>query len=178
MIYPDGEVITYTHNQAGQVEQLDSSRGQSYLSQADYNPAGLLTGQQLGGSISQTFGYYSNTFRPQRATAGSALGTRQSLNLSFDNLGRLTNLTDTLHLVSGAPTYLTYDQYDALNRLRHVASNLNQQNYSYDNLGNVTAIQGRSFSYNSGRPHLPSSDLYGWNYSYDDNGNLSLREIV
>jgi YD repeat-containing protein len=39
----------------------------------------------------------------------------------------------------------------------------------------LTAIQGRTFTYNAGRPHLPSADSAGWSYSYDDNGNMTGR---
>jgi uncharacterized repeat protein (TIGR01451 family) len=185
MTYPDGEVITASHNPAGQVEHLHSSLGAAYLAGASYNPAGRLAGQALGEAISQTFSYQPDTFRPWTAVATNTVETlSQELSFSFDPLGRLANFTDAHHgvydpeLYQAVPLFLSYD-YDLFNRLTQVSSNLTGQNYSYDDLGNLTGLNGLTMTHSlAGRPHLVTSDGNGWTYSYDDNGNLTERELA
>ncbi len=175
MTYPDGEVVTYTHNIANQIVGV---AGQDvYLAKATYNPLGQPTTWGLGGVITQTIGYDPVTFWPA-AVAAVNLGLEQlqDLTLYFDGVGHLDWWQDD----SQSASIWLNPAYDSLNRLGEIGSSneLFEQAYSYDDLGNITFRDGLTLTYNlPDRPHLPGEDSAGTSYEYDANGNMTSRTL-
>ncbi len=175
MTYPDNEVVTTTYNGRGLPETVTGYS--SYLSAAGYNGPGLPVTWGLGGVVTQTTNFFeANPLRPQTMTANG--GSLQNLTFDFDQLGRLKAYQDGIHSIS-----LDYDQYDPLNRLRHVAGGSYTQLYDYDDLGNLTIRRdGLTLDYTAAdsRPHAPGQVISGSdtiNLNYDANGNMTTKTL-
>jgi len=183
--YPDGETVSQTYNQAGQVVRTGNGDGEVYLAGASYYPAGLLHTQQLGQGqqpdteiVSQAFGYNPGTLRPHTATATANGNQLQNLEFSFNALGQPLKYQDHLRGIT-----LDYTGgYDSLNRLTDVTGSY-VQHYEYDDIGNLKTknTPGLPVSLTfptpnpAGvtRPHAPTNTADGsQSFSYDANGNL------
>ena len=176
MTYPDGETVTYTYNQAGQIKQATGHS--TYLEGAAYTPLGQVESLRLhGGDIQQAFTYHPLSFRP--ATAKANNGSLQDLSFTFDALGRPLTFDDARHGINQA-----YDSYDLLNRLTQVNGSY-AQSYGYDDIGNLrvknTPDLNLSLTFpTSGpdveRPHAPTGTTDGsLSFGYDTNGNLNSK---
>jgi uncharacterized repeat protein (TIGR01451 family) len=175
MSYPDGEVVTYTHNAAGQVKSLVSDLGVSYLSDATYTPWGQPRKWEFGsGILQQEIGYNPTSFRPDAVTTVNAAAvTVQELALTFNAVGQLDDWTN----YANNATEMFEFAYDGLHRLEGVTATgwagIPGQNYDYDDLGNLTQFKELTLIYgNVTRPYLPSTDSENTTYEYDVNGNL------
>jgi uncharacterized repeat protein (TIGR01451 family) len=177
MTYPDGEVVTYDYNAAGQLQHVAGE--DVYLDQAVYDSLGQPTTWNLGNGIHQQLGYddsgTSASFRPQSLDATNSDGTVvfQDLEFSFDLLGRLDYWADNL----GTSYYLD-PAYDSLNRLAEILSDNSNysQDYGYDGLGNLLNRDGLTLTYNEPQPHLPTS-AGPFDFAYDTNGNLITKTV-
>ena len=100
----------------------------------------------------------------------------QNISYTYDNVGNITQITDTSD--TGTAKTVTYT-YDDLHRLvsaqtSSASSSPITQTYTYDAIGNILSRTGSgSFSYGAGsaNPHAPTT-IGGAAHTYDLNGNL------
>ena len=79
------------------------------------------------------------------------------------------NLTQRADLVSDETETFGYDSLDRLTSVSGAYSH----SYSYDEIGNITSLNGRTYTYGSSRPHAVTSITGpGVSYTYDANGNM------
>ncbi|EGN56896.1 YD repeat protein [Hallella multisaccharivorax DSM 17128] len=140
MTYPDGEVVTYHYNAAGQVESLTSSKQgkeSSIVAQIGYDKDGHTVYQKLGNGTETTYTYDKQRQRLQDMTltgSGSTLMQNKYRYDAVDNILGITNAANPQGLtklnkakLGGASTH-TY-QYDELNRLIHATGKAKSATY-------------------------------------------------
>ncbi|MBI4488710.1 MAG: hypothetical protein HY694_06460, partial [Deltaproteobacteria bacterium] len=144
-----GLVALYRH--------YNSSTGDYLLTTASTPPSGY--------QLQVTLGYIYTT--------GTSGGSYQNLSYTYDGVGNITSITDTLW--TGSRSF----SYDALNRLTSATGNFgtNQalvtHNYRYDAIGNILEKAGVLYSYtNPLHPSAVTSTSDGKTYTYDANGNM------
>lgn len=195
LTYPDTEVVTYTYNGFGDVETIQGVKSgvtTDYIKDVNYNASGQITYTKYGNNVTSDYTYDSNTLRLSNILTKKPDGTTklQDLSYTFDNIGNVSTIADTVNSMSQSFTY------DDLNRLTQATgSAYGTQNFAYDSIGNMTTKAARTMSYGSGggaRPHAVTSLTYtGTNYpsfcnptttgsssctfTYDSNGNMTVR---
>ncbi|MCG8915240.1 sugar-binding protein [Actinokineospora sp. PR83] len=159
MTYPDGEVLTYDYDSGGQVHRATGTKGgfdYTYLARLDYDKFSQRLLQETGTGVRTTYAYDPED--RQLAALKSQLpdGHRfQDLSYSYDKVGNVTSVTNTVPLPHGkpigGPSVQTYG-YDDLYRVTSASGNYrNKDNkldrYSttlaYDSINNLTAKNQR-----------------------------------
>lgn len=126
MTYPDGEVVTYGYNAAGQVESIRSERQgkeETIVEEVGYDKEGHTVYTRLGNGTETTYTYDRQRERLQEmnlAAAGAAVMTNKYRYDAVDNILGITNAIDPAKAggksqLGGAFSH-TY-VYDELNRL-------------------------------------------------------------
>ena len=126
MTYPDGEVVTYGYNAAGQVESIRSERQgkeETIVEEVGYDKEGHTVYTRLGNGTETTYTYDRQRERLQEmnlAAAGAAIMTNKYRYDAADNILGITNAIDPAKAggksqLGGAFSH-TY-AYDELNRL-------------------------------------------------------------
>ncbi|MBN1189186.1 MAG: hypothetical protein JXA46_05480 [Dehalococcoidales bacterium] len=180
--YPTGEVVTNGYNDRGLPCSLNGTATGNLVTSTLYNTLGLMTDINLGNGLKTTYGYYGTggsydttggyygrlwEIKTLPQAGGAAL---QDVQYAWDANGNLDVRTDVL-------TSTVEDfSYDFLDRLTGVSDNYTA-NYTYDEIGNITSMNGVNYTYDSTQPHaVDAVGLLG--YVYDDNGNMTTRGTV
>ena len=149
MTYPDGEVVTYNYNAAGQVDALTSNKmGKEnvIVSMMGYDKDGHTVYTKLGNGTETNYAYDKQRQRLQDMTltdGGSVLMQNKYQYDAVDNILGITNAADPMALIDskgksngninkanlGGASHHTYE-YDDLNRLIHASGKA--KNASYD----------------------------------------------
>ena len=178
LTYPDGEVVRYQYDAAGQVVKVSSvTHQQDYLTSLTYDVFGRpRTLTHANGTIdARTYGGASAGYRLARiaTSAGSALRLSYGY-ASYSPLGRLRQLTDdgpkgAGNIMDASATFT----YDGLGRLAQAAGpQLGTRTYQHDYLGNMTQKDGVLLTYSTTKPHtLSQINGSGAGISHDTNGN-------
>jgi RHS repeat-associated protein len=182
--YPGGEAVTTTYDQSGQPKTLVGST--PYVTDVQYDLFGRLTTLVHANGTKDTRDYYGlpgGSFQPYGhrlagvKTEKTSSPTATHLNLSYASYtprGLLATLTDVRNgsTGDGLSNGATF-AYDDLGRLFTASYVYNGANYSYvyDNLGNLTAKEGITYTYgNAAKPHQVTV-AGGVTLTYDANGN-------
>ena len=141
MTYPDGEVVTYHYNAAGQVERLTSNkqgRQSVIVDRIGYDKEGHTVYTKLGNGTETTYTYDKQRERLQvmnlTADGQTVMENRYRYD-AVDNILGITNAANPTSLTKlnkaklGGRSSHTYE-YDELNRLVH--ANGKAKNTSYD----------------------------------------------
>ena len=201
MTYPDGEVVTYHYNAAGQVESLTSSKQgkeSTIVSQIGYDKDGHTVYQKLGNGTETTYTYDKQRERLQDMTltgSGSTLMQNKYRYDAVDNILGITNAANPQGLtklnkakLGGASTH-TY-QYDELNRLIHATGKAKSATYDMamtfglmsepltkiQKVDSTTTAKSYNFAYkyeDESHPTAPTQIGHD-HYTYDANGNPTL----
>ena len=201
MTYPDGEVVTYHYNAAGQVERLTSNkqgRQSVIVDRIGYDKDGHTVYTKLGNGTETTYTYDKQRERLQvmNLTAdGQAVMENRYRYDAVDNILGITNAANPTSLTKlnraklGGRSAHSY-QYDELNRL--ISAKGKAKNASYSMLMSfgrmsepLTKIQrvdssltakSYNFAYkyeDSNHPTAPTQ-IGHEHYTYDANGNPTL----
>ena len=201
MTYPDGEVVTYHYNAAGQVESLTSNkqgRQSVIVDRIGYDKEGHTVYTKLGNGTETTYTYDKQRERLQvmnlTADGQTVMENRYQYD-AVDNILGITNAANPTSLTKlnkaklGGRSSHTYE-YDELNRLVH--ANGKAKSASYDmvmsfgrmsepltkvqKVDSTTTAKSYNFAYkyeDSNHPTAPT--LIGHDhYTYDANGNPTL----
>ena len=201
MTYPDGEVVTYHYNAAGQVESMTSNkqgRQSVIVDRIGYDKEGHTVYTKLGNGTETTYTYDKQRERLQvmnlTADGQTVMENRYQYDavdniLGITNAANPTSLTKLNRAKLGGRSSYTYE-YDELNRLVH--ANGKAKSASYDmvmsfgrmsepltkvqKVDSTTTAKSYNFAYkyeDSNHPTAPT--LIGHDhYTYDANGNPTL----
>ena len=201
MTYPDGEVVTYHYNAAGQVESMTSNkqgRQSVIVDRIGYDKEGHTVYTKLGNGTETTYTYDKQRERLQvmNLTAdGQAVMENRYRYDAVDNILGITNAANPTSLTKlnraklGGKSSHTYE-YDELNRLVH--ANGKAKSASYDmvmsfgrmsepltkvqKVDSTTTAKSYNFAYkyeDSNHPTAPTQIGHD-HYTYDANGNPTL----
>ena len=201
MTYPDGEVVTYHYNAAGQVESMASNkqgRQSVIVDRIGYDREGHTVYTKLGNGTETTYTYDKQRERLQvmnlTADGQTVMENRYRYDavdniLGITNAANPTSLTKLNRAKLGGRSSHTYE-YDELNRLIHANDKAKRASYdmvmSFGRMSEpLTKVQkvdstmtakSYNFTYkyeDSNHPTAPT--LIGHDhYTYDANGNPTL----
>ena len=182
IIYPDGEVVTYSYDFGGQIYKVTGEKqGEifDYVNNIGYNEFGQRVYIEYGNGVKTTY-----TYDPARrwlqniVTTGSDNILLQNIDYVFDGVGNVMSYTNNCLENGNYSTTQNYE-YDNLYQLtksggttilnRYKTSvpdytSCYEQNFAFDNLGNMTSKGSREWMLNGTKP---SSDLnYSFEYNY------------
>ena len=201
MTYPDGEVVTYHYNAAGQVESMMSNkqgRQSVIVDRIGYDKEGHTVYTKLGNDTETTYTYDKQRERLQvmnlTADGQTVMENRYRYD-AVDNILGITNAANPTSLTKlnkaklGGRSSHTYE-YDELNRLVH--ANGKAKNASYDmvmsfgrmsepltkvqKVDSTTTAKSYNFAYkyeDNNHPTAPTQIGHD-HYTYDANGNPTL----
>jgi RHS repeat-associated protein len=176
IIYPTGETVTNTYNGRAFPYSVSGSVAGNLVTSTLYNQLGAITEINLGNGVKTTYGYYG-TGGTYDTTGGyySRLWeiksvkdstTLQDVKHTWDAIGNLTQRQD---LVGSETENFTYDFLDRITG----TSGAYTQSYAYNTIGNITSMNGNSYTYGT-QPHAVTQ-VGTTSYAYDNNGNMTTR---
>ena len=201
MTYPDGEVVTYHYNAAGQVESLTSNKQghQSVIvDRIGYDKEGHTVYTKLGNGTETTYTYDKQRERLQvmnlTADGQTVMENRYRYD-AVDNILGITNAANPTSLTKlnkaklGGRSSHTYE-YDELNRLIHANGKAKRASYDMvmsfgrmsepltkvQKVDSTTTAKSYNFAYkyeDSNHPTAPTQIGHD-HYTYDANGNPTL----
>ena len=201
MTYPDGEVVTYHYNAAGQVESLTSNkqgRQSVIVDRIGYDKEGHTVYTKLGNGTETTYTYDKQRERLQvmnlTADGQTVMENRYQYDavdniLGITNAANPTSLTKLNRAKLGGKSMHTYE-YDELNRLIHASGKAKHASYDMvmsfgrmsepltkvQKVDSTTTAKSYNFAYkyeDSDHPTAPTQIGHD-HYTYDANGNPTL----
>ena len=201
MTYPDGEVVTYHYNAAGQVERLTSNkqgRQSVIVDRIGYDKEGHTVYTKLGNGTETTYTYDKQRERLQvmnlTADGQTVMENRYRYDavdniLGITNAANPTSLTKLNRAKLGGRSSHTYE-YDELNRLVHASGKAKHASYDMvmsfgrmsepltkvQKVDSTTTAKSYNFAYkyeDSNHPTAPTQIGHD-HYTYDANGNPTL----
>ena len=198
---PDGEVVTYHYNAAGQVERLTSNkqgRQSVIVDRIGYDKEGHTVYTKLGNGTETTYAYDRQRERLQvmNLTAdGQAVMENRYRYDAVDNILGITNAANPTSLTKlnraklGGKSMHTYE-YDELNRLVHASGKAKRASYDMvmsfgrmsepltkvQKVDSTATAKSYNFAYkyeDSNHPTAPTQIGHD-HYTYDANGNPTL----
>ena len=201
MTYPDGEMVTYHYNAAGQVESMTSNkqgRQSVIVDRIGYDKEGHTVYTRLGNGTETTYTYDRQRERLQEmnlVAAGAAVMTNKYRYDAVDNILGITNVIDPAKAggksqLGGAFSH-TY-AYDELNRLITASGKAKSASYEMamtfgrmsepltkvQKVDSTRTAQSYDFTYryeDDSHPTAPTQVGHD-HYTYDANGNPILVE--
>ena len=201
MTYPDGEVVTYHYNAAGQVESMTSNkqgRQSVIVDRIGYDKEGHTVYTKLGNGTETTYTYDKQRDRLQvmnlTADGQTVMENRYQYD-AVDNILGITNAANPTSLTKlnkaklGGRSSHTYE-YDELNRLVHASGKAKRASYDMvmsfgrmsepltkvQKVDSTTTAKSYNFAYkyeDSNHPTAPTQIGHD-HYTYDANGNPTL----
>ncbi|WP_240616252.1 RHS repeat-associated core domain-containing protein [Prevotella jejuni] len=201
MTYPDGEVVTYHYNAAGQVESMTSNkqgRQSVIVDRIGYDKEGHTVYTKLGNGTETTYSYDKQRERLQvmnlTADGQTVMENRYRYD-AVDNILGITNAANPTSLTKlnkaklGGKSSHTYE-YDELNRLVHASGKAKRASYDMvmsfgrmsepltkvQKMDSTTTAKSYNFAYkyeDSNHPTAPTQIGHD-HYTYDANGNPTL----
>ena len=201
MTYPDGEVVTYHYNAAGQAESLTSNkqgRQSVIVDRIGYDKEGHTAYTKLGNGTETTCTYDKQRERLQvmnlTADGQTVMENRYRYD-AVDNILGITNAANPTSLTKlnkaklGGRSSHTYE-YDELNRLIHASGKAKRASYDMvmsfgrmsepltkvQKVDSTTTAKSYNFAYkyeDSNHPTAPTQIGHD-HYTYDANGNPTL----
>ena len=201
MTYPDGEVVTYHYNAAGQVESMTSNkqgRQSVIVDRIGYDKEGHTVYTKLGNGTETTYTYDKQRERLQvmnlTADGQTVMENRYRYD-AVDNILGITNAANPTSLTKlnkaklGGRSSHTYE-YDELNRLIHANGKAKRASYDMvmsfgrmsepltkvQKVDSTTTAKSYNFAYkyeDNNHPTAPTQIGHD-HYTYDANGNPTL----
>ena len=203
MTYPDGEVVTYAYNAAGQITSVKSNKQgkeETIVEKVGYDKDGHTVYTKLGNGTETTYTYDKRRERLQEmnlTAAGTSIMHNKYQYDVVDNILGITNAVDPTRGNTNGDKKLggafkhSY-AYDDLNRLVYASGKAKQASYSMQmtfgrmsepltkvqKVDSTKTAQSYDFTYkyeDSNHPTAPTQ-IGHEHYTYDANGNPTLLE--
>nr|WP_238315358.1 RHS repeat-associated core domain-containing protein [Segatella maculosa] len=185
MIYPDGEVVTYAYNAAGQIASVKSNKQgkeETIVEKVGYDKDGHTVYTKLGNGTETTYTYDKQRERLQEmnlTAAGTAIMTNKYQYDAVDNILGITNAVD--------PTQANSNNNNSNNNKAKLGGAFNHT-YAYDDLNRLIKANGKAKSatyemqMTFGRMSEPltkvqkvdstkTAQSYGFTYKYEDSNH-------
>jgi hypothetical protein len=184
LVYPDGEVLTYSYDQGGLLASARGIKGgkpYEYLKDLAYDEFGQRVRLQLGNNVETSYQYEPQTRRlAQILTKGADGSILQSQSYHYDPVGNITKTTNqpfTTRDLTARSVEQSYD-YDDLHRLIEASGTYrvgsehidrHQSTFDYDTIGNFKTKDQRHWyqdpltGVQSNRPHTTYTFSYQFN---------------
>ena len=203
MTYPDGEVVTYAYNAAGQIASIKSNKQgkeETIVEKVGYDKDGHTVYTKLGNGTETTYTYDKRRERLQEMNlteAGTSIMHNKYQYDAVDNILGITNAVDPTRGNTNGDKKLggafkhSY-AYDDLNRLVYASGKAKQASYSMQmtfgrmsepltkiqKVDSTKTAQSYGFTYKyEDSNHLTAPTQIGHeHYTYDANGNPTLVE--
>ena len=176
MTYPDGEVVTYHYDEAGQVESLTSNKQgneSTIVEQIGYDKDGHTVYTKLGNGTETEYAYDDVRQRLQEmnltASGSDIMRNKYSYDAVDNILGISNDVTPTSSTKLGGASSHTY-QYDKLNRLISATGSAKDASYTLNMAYNVMSMP---LSKNQQVTNSNKAQSYHNYYSYDDGDHPS-----
>lgn len=192
--YPDNEVVQFEYDVNG-LDTLTAGNDE-LVAGIDHNFRGQIDLIQRGsGGLNTNYSYFAATvednasneshpgnslYRLSEIVHGATNDSVSDYHFDYDQVGNIIFLGEQIGEVMQTQSF----EYDALNRLdiaKAVGGSFAPtytRNYQYNPLGNITAINGKAYTYGSSRPHAVTEIKDGaqtYSFGYDANGNMTSR---
>ena len=171
MTYPDGEVVTYHYDEAGQVESLSSNKQgdeSTIVEQIGYDKDGHTVYTKLGNGTETEYAYDDVRQRLQEmnltASGSDIMRNKYSYDAVDNILGINNDVTPTSSTKLGGASSHTY-QYDKLNRLISASGNAKDASYTLNMAYNVMSMPLSKEQTTDGSKTAQSYHNY---YKYED----------
>ena len=177
--FPDGETVTYTYGNDGNLLALAGSN--NYIHAISYTYYNKIESYVYGNGITFSFDYYDDSSKVDNTANRSYSYQLRNICAMLDDQ-YIENITYSYDLRKNIKTKIdgiddafneTFD-YDDLDRLISAntssVSSYGLLTFSYDTLDCLTSKSGIAYTYNSQHPHTPSC-FGGIAYTYDANGS-------
>ncbi len=189
----NNRTYSYTYDSLGRLSAMTEKSGSTSVQtyNASYDTANRLTGYnyQLSPAWNGTLGStrtYGYTYKASDGSLSSMTAPGGSFAYAYDGLKRLSSRVLTVGgatlinrqfgYLAGAGTNGTTLLVSSLTNKNASGGTISQYNYTYDALGNITAISGStsaSYTYdNQGQLLTETVGDTTWTYAYDTYGNL------
>ncbi|MDO4957856.1 MAG: SpvB/TcaC N-terminal domain-containing protein [Prevotellaceae bacterium] len=196
MTYPDGEVVTYHYNAAGQIESLSSNklgRESVIVDKIGYDKDGHTVYTKLGNGTETTYSYDKQRERLQSMLIKSGSDSIMANQYTYDAVDNILSIANSASGKSGLGGKSTHNYtYDMLNRLSSASGSAKDIKYTMsmtlgkmsEPLTKVQSVDSTSVakSYNLAykyedalHPTAPTQ-IGNEHYTYDANGNPILVE--
>ncbi|MBU7028173.1 MAG: RHS repeat protein [Theionarchaea archaeon] len=177
LTYPDSMQILYSYDDLNRMTEIkryvDGSNDEILMDNVQYDTESLLTQLDYGNDLRATFTYDA---RGRVSTIDVKDGETSYLDLDFtyDSNSNITQLINGWRDTSStwhSDTESYY--YDGLDRLTSASCTSWSHTYSYDKVGNRTAIDSVTYTVNTVNEVTALSD--GTSFTYDSNGNRTQK---
>ena len=201
MTYPDGEVVTYAYNAAGQIASVKSNKQgkeETIVEEVGYDKEGHTVYTRLGNGTETTYTYDRQRERLQEmnlTAAGAAVMTNKYRYDAVDNILGITNAIDPAKAGGKSQLGGTFSHtyaYDELNRLITASGKAKSASYEMamtfgrmsepltkvQKVDSTRTAQSYDFTYryeDDSHPTAPTQVGHD-HYTYDANGNPILVE--
>lgn len=182
IIYPNDQEAIYGFNPVGQIDSVsfdDGLTAELLANNISYNVNGQLIGLQRNNGYTTNYTYdpQANYRLTNLITLDNLQNPVQQIGYTYDNVGNITDMTDSSNSDLGKQVTYTYDD---LNRLTSASADYTTStasdysiNYTYNAIGNMTANSDLgNLLYNSSNPHQ-LTQIGSNRYYYDQAGNMN-----
>jgi RHS repeat-associated protein len=174
---PDGEKVSYTYDRGGMLGQVSGSDDANpYIKNIRYGPRGSIVSEQNGNGIATSYTYYDASGDYDQASGLDRSFRLKSISLAelrlvygYDKAGNVRRKN-----INSEYEDYAYDEYDRLTSCYSTLSNPSSLSYAYNEIDNITAKGGASYTYASAHPHA-ATQAGTASYAYDALGNLKTR---
>ncbi|NNF33690.1 MAG: DUF4329 domain-containing protein [Saprospiraceae bacterium] len=200
MYYPDGELITYTYNDAGSLVSMQGIKDDviyDYLKGIGYDKFDQKVYTHYGNDVENNYIYSPDDRRIDRIISQSGNRELMALDLDHDQVGNITNSSTEMEF-PGTDEKIVSNlnmSYDEMYRLSQSQGSIKMGDTSndynllmdYDNINNIM-LKSQSlapamdtsglnsytldYQYDTEKPHTPA-EIGGQLYTFDDNGNTT-----
>ena len=201
--YPDGELVSYEYNSAGQLTSMEGLKlgaNYAYVNDIEYDKFGSRSSIEYGNGTKTEYTYDAITRRLNNLKSYDASNIiMQDISYTYNNIGNISSQANSAEDINGLGGAYTYSYtYDDISRLTSSSGDFGETadfvlNMSYSASGNIsnktlsatTMLNGIStnidynndYNYNTSQPHtiktISDDGNTTHNTTWDENGNMT-----